>query len=64
MAAGDAFTGLVRQSPWLLADRVVAPSLADILSAVARLPRFSLRLGLDTFGRPDRLRALLTPALF
>jgi hypothetical protein len=62
--AGDAFTGLVRQSPWLLADRVVARSLVDMLSGVAQLPRFALRLGLDTFGRSDRLHTLLTPALF
>jgi hypothetical protein len=63
LSAGDGFTGLVRQSPWLLADRVSAPALVDLLSRVARLPRLSLRLGLDTFGRPERIRALLTPAL-
>jgi hypothetical protein len=61
--AADAFAGLVRQSPWLLADAPVAPALADLLSGVARLPRVSLRLGADTFGRPDRVRALLTDAL-
>ena len=59
LSAADAFTRLVRQSPWLLADRGVTPDIVGTLTRVARLPRFLLRLGRDTFGRPDRLRALL-----
>jgi hypothetical protein len=63
MSAGEAFIGLVRQSPWLLADRPVAPSIVERLSAVARLPRFALSLGRDTFGEPMALRAALLRGL-
>jgi hypothetical protein len=62
-SAGEAFIGLVRQSPWLLADRPVAPSIVEGLSAVARLPRFALALGRDTFGDPMALRAALLRGL-
>ena len=64
MSAGDAFIGLIRQSPWLLADRGAAPAVVQVLSEVARLPRYALRTGLDTFGKPDRLRTLLEAVLF
>lgn len=63
MPAGDAFIGLVRQSPWLLADRAAAPAIVDRLSALARLPRLTLSLGLDTFGRPDALRTVVENTL-
>jgi hypothetical protein len=59
ISAGQAFIGLVRQSPWLLADRPVAPTIVERLSAVARLPRYALSLGRDTFGEPMALRAAL-----
>jgi hypothetical protein len=59
MSAADAFLHIVRQSPWLLADRRAAPSVMETLSSVAALPCYSLQLGLDTFGSPDRLREVL-----
>lgn len=58
-SAADAFLQIVRQSPWLLADRRAAASAMDTLSSVAVLPCFALELGLDTFGSPDRLWGLL-----
>jgi hypothetical protein len=63
MSAGEAFVGLVRQSPWLLADRPVAPAIVERLSVVARLPRFAISLGRDTFGDPTGLRAALLRGL-
>jgi hypothetical protein len=63
IATAEAFTGVVRQSPWLLADRAVAPSLVGLLSDVARLPRVALQLGLETFGKPECVAALLTPVV-
>ena len=59
ISAAEAFTGIVRQSPWLLADRRAAESVVQILSAVALLPCFALRLALDTFGKPARLRGVV-----
>jgi len=59
IASSEAFTALVRQSPWLMADRAAAQSAVDLLSAVCRLPHFELQLGLDTFGKPAQLRTLL-----
>lgn len=61
--AAEAFTGLVRQSPWLLADRSAAESVVAVLSETARLPSYSLSLGLDTYGRGPKLRTLLDSVL-
>lgn len=63
LAAASAFTGLVRQSPWLLADRTVAPSSVELLSALALLPRYAISLGRDTFGDPRALRDRVLPVL-
>ena len=63
MSAADAFLHIVRQSPWLLADRRAAASIMETLAAVAVVPCYSLQLGLDTFGSPDRLRAVLHPLM-
>jgi len=46
---------LVRHAPWLLADAVTGRPLLDLMSAVARRGAYHLRLGLDAYGRPDRL---------
>lgn len=61
--ATDAFIGLVRQSPWLLADRTAAPAIVERLSALARLPSVAVSLGRDTFGQPDALRSVVEPTL-
>jgi hypothetical protein len=57
--AADALAGLLRQSPWLLADRGCAPAVLDLLRAAALHPTHALRLGLDTYADPDRLAALM-----
>jgi hypothetical protein len=59
----EAFAGLVRQSPWLLADRGAAPSILELLRAAALLPAYRLSLGHDTFGRPERLAQRLAVAI-
>ncbi|HEU0299857.1 MAG TPA: hypothetical protein VFR37_10390, partial [Longimicrobium sp.] len=53
--APDALASLLRQSPWLLADRGCAPAVLDLLRAAALLPTHALRLGLDTYADPERL---------
>jgi hypothetical protein len=53
--APDALQGLLRQSPWLLADRGCAPRVLALLRETALLPAHALRLGLDTYADPDRL---------
>ena len=59
--AADALAGLLRQSPWLLADRGSAPAVLALLRDAAALPAFDLRLGLDSYADPpllaERLRA-------
>ncbi|HEX6367427.1 MAG TPA: hypothetical protein VF006_00760 [Longimicrobium sp.] len=60
--AGEALGALVRQSPWLLADRGCAPRVLALLRETALLPAHALRLGLDTYADPpllaERLGAL------
>ena len=62
VSAGQALAELVRQSPWLLAHRAVAAAGITLLSRAALSPAFALTLGLDTYGDPARLRALVTTA--
>ncbi len=57
----DAFAQLVRQSPWLMADRSAAPLVLTLLTATASRPRFDLRLGLDSFRSPELARLLRAP---
>lgn len=63
IAAAECFWRLVRQSPWILADRRSAPGLRDLLVRVSRLPAYRLRLGLDSFGMSDRIPEILGAAL-
>ena len=58
--SADGFEALVRQSPWLLADRSVAPSVVALLTSAARLAVRHLSLGRDSYHRPDRLIEVLT----
>jgi hypothetical protein len=57
--AGGALAGLLRQSPWLLADRECAPRVLALLRDAALLPAHALRLGLDTYTDPVRLAAIV-----
>jgi hypothetical protein len=54
---GDGITGLIRQSPWLLADPVAAPALLALLQRVAAESCYDLSLGLDTFGNSELLES-------
>ena len=59
LPAADALARLLRQSPWLLADRGAAPGVLRLLQEAASLPAYELRLGLDTYADPQRLVRVL-----
>ena len=61
LAASEGLGGLLRQSPWLLADRASAPEILASLRAACELPSYSLRLGLDSYRDTDRLLEVLAP---
>jgi hypothetical protein len=58
-----ALTALVRQSPWLMADRGAAPAVLALLRDAAARPAHALSLGRDCYARGDLLAARLGPAL-
>jgi hypothetical protein len=62
MHDASAFTALVRQSPWLMADRGAAPAVMSLLRAAAAHPAFALSLGRDGYARGDVLADRLAPA--
>jgi hypothetical protein len=59
--APEALVALMRQSPWLLADRACAPEVLASLRAACELPAYALRLGLDSWRDTDRLLEVLKP---
>ena len=61
LAAGDALAGLMRQSPWLLADRPAAPGVLSLLRGACGHPAYALRLGLDSYRDTERLIRVLAP---
>ena len=61
VAASEALGALMRQSPWLLADRACAPEILASLRAACELPAYALRLGLDSYRDTDRLLGVLAP---
>lgn len=61
LAASQALGGLMRQSPWLLADRGAAPGVLSLLRAACEHPSHALRLGLDTYRDTDRLIGVIRP---
>ncbi|HEX5727382.1 MAG TPA: hypothetical protein VFX98_18055 [Longimicrobiaceae bacterium] len=61
MAAAAALSALMRQSPWLLADRGCAAEVLALLGAAAALPAHALRLGLDSYADPALLAGRLAP---
>jgi len=62
VADAAAFTALVRQSPWLMADRAMAGDVMTLLRAAASHPTFALSLGRDSYARGDVLAERLAPA--
>jgi hypothetical protein len=61
LPAADALAGLMRQSPWLLADRACAAEVLGFLRAACERPAYALRLGLDTYRDTARLLQVLEP---
>jgi len=61
--AATSFSGLLRQSPWLIADRGAAASVMALLQCAAERPAFALSLGRDSYARGDVLAARLAPAV-
>jgi hypothetical protein len=61
--AATAFAGLVRQSPWLMADRGAAPAVIELLRDACSRPAFALTLGRDSYARGDVIADRLGPAL-
>lgn len=59
---GDAMTRLIRQSPWLLADRRSAAAVLGVLAQAAQQPAWALHLGLDTYHEPRLLEERLLGA--
>jgi len=55
----DAFAALVRQSPWLLADRGSSPQCASLLAHATEMPCARLVLGRDSHRRGARLAEVL-----
>ncbi|HXY30438.1 MAG TPA: hypothetical protein VEI06_06985 [Gemmatimonadaceae bacterium] len=63
LGSADAFAAVVRQSPWVMADRVVAPHLVSLLRRVAAMPAARLILGEDSYAHPERLIPIVRAAL-
>jgi len=61
LAGPDALAALLRQSPWLLADRGVAGEVLELLRSACAAGACSLRLGLDTYRDTGRLLEVLRP---
>jgi hypothetical protein len=58
-----ALSELIRQSPWLLADRHAAPRVLALLTRMAKTPGFHLALGTDTYADPRLLQVTVAEAL-
>jgi hypothetical protein len=61
VAPAGVLAALLRQSPWLLADRAAAPRVLDLLSTASALPARALRLGLDSYRTPEVLGRVVGP---
>ncbi|HEX7050415.1 MAG TPA: hypothetical protein VF188_09465 [Longimicrobiales bacterium] len=61
--AADALTLLIRQSPWLLADRATARDVLSLLTDSVSRAAFHLRLGRDSYRDPARLLDALSAAV-
>jgi hypothetical protein len=61
MAPAGALAALLRQTPWLMADRARTETILSLLRQAAALPAYDLRVGLDTYRSPETLVARLEP---
>jgi hypothetical protein len=60
--SATAFAGIVRQSPWLLADGGAAQPVMELLRRAAERPAFALSLGRDSYARGELLASRLLAA--
>lgn len=58
-----AFAALVRQSPWLMADRGAAPAVMSLLRAAASAASLAVSLGRDSYARGEVLVEQLSSEL-
>lgn len=61
LGKADALAAIVRQTPWLMADPVQAPTILALLMAAIQQPTFRLRLGRDAYRDGARLLERLQP---
>jgi hypothetical protein len=61
LPASQALAALMRQSPWLLADRACAPEVLAFLRSACERPAYTLRRGLDSYRDTARLLDVLAP---
>ncbi|MEP6733793.1 MAG: hypothetical protein ABJE10_24315 [bacterium] len=61
--ASDALTAAIRQSPWLMADRVGASDVLALLSAAVTHPAITLSLGNDSYGKASVLERVISSAI-
>lgn len=61
ITASDALARVIRQSPWLLADREVASATLALLTRVVARSCSALLLGRDSYANADRLESCLAP---
>jgi hypothetical protein len=59
----EALGELIRQSPWLLADKRTARPVLRLMTSMASLSARRLRLGFDCYGDPAALSAGLWPVV-
>jgi hypothetical protein len=59
----DALAAIMRQSPWLTADREIAEAVLSLLSEAARTRCYVLTLGRDAHGRPGVVQAVVESTL-
>jgi hypothetical protein len=61
ISRGEAMALLLRQAPWLLADRATATTELLLITAITELPAYRLTLGLDTYHDLEQLLRVLEP---
>jgi len=61
LAGTDALARLIRQSPWLLADRETARDVLNLLTAAVAGRTCILHLGRDSYRNPARMQEILIP---
>jgi len=59
ISPATALERLIRQSPWLIADESSAAKVFDLFAQAASLPAAELRVGLDTFAKPELLSQIV-----